>query len=129
MEDNKLLFLRRKGLRPEHHFLDLNDYTLSLIEYLNTQCYFDIKLDKVIQGKRPRKKTFDFIWGNSITVECIPFLAKSLKKGGICYALIERNDMHPFHLTCTDENLRFETIGLAKNVGLVGLNLVVKCTK
>lgn len=129
MEDDKLLFLRRRGLKPSHHFLDLNDYSLSLIEYLNGKCYFDIKLDKALQGKTPRKKTFDFIWGNSISVEVIPFLSKSLKKSGICYALIDRDDLHPFNLTCQEENLRFEKLGLAKNQGLTGNKLVIKCTK
>lgn len=129
MEDDKLLFLRRRGLQPSHHFLDLNDYSLSLVEYMNPKCYYDIKTEKVLKGKRPRKKTFDFIWGNSISVEVIPFLAKSLKKKAICYALIDRDDMHPFHLTCQEEGLRFEKIGLAKNEGMTGLKLVIKCTK
>ena len=129
MEDDKLLFLRRKGLLPSHHFLDLNDYSLSLVEYLNGRRYFDIKLDKAIQGKTPRRKTFDFIWGNSISVEVIPFLAKSLKKSGICYALIDRDDLHPFNLTCQEHNIRFEKLGLAKNERLSGNKLVIKCTK
>ena len=130
MEDDKLLFLKRRGLLPSHHFLDLNDYSLSLVEYLNEKCYFDIKLDKVIEGKiHKRKKTFDFIWANSVSVEVIPFLQKSLKKSGICYALIDRDDMHPFNLTCQENNLRFEKIGLAKNEGLSGNKLVIKCTK
>ena len=129
MEDDKLLFLKRRGLLPSHHFLDINDYSLSVIEYLNPKSYFDIKMDKILKGKRPRKKTFDFIWGNSISVEVIPFLFQSLKKSGICYALIDRDDMHPFHLTCQEENIRFEKIGLAKNEGLTGNKLVIKCTK
>lgn len=135
MDDSKLLFLMRRGLKPHHYFLDLNDFSLHLVEYMDNRRYFDIKIDKALAGKRPKRKTFDFIWGNMISVDAIEFLIKSLKKGGICYATIHRDDMNPFQAACMEYELRFETVGLTQKVGLAQVKtkeankLVIKCTK